>query len=196
MTILLNPVCLNATSDAGGLASFSVKVPGTFGLSAKGEVAGNPLNGYVEPYADGRFFVRSEIWSKDAVDGDMIINLVAIDNDGVMTASLRSIFPLYPIISTFYDSQITETDYIKKGVYAHPSEKTLFTPPLNVPVFIPSGIYLQGTYKTSAANRVMRANIFWGSYLAARPSTYSYILLEDEDFILQEDGYRLIKERL
>lgn len=137
------------TTDDTGSATMLIKVPGTFsGLS----------NG-----SDGRYLVKTTIWTKDHVDGDKISSLAAKDLDGVLPVALRGAFASYPILLTFSDTEATYGGNVTE-MYVPPLP-TQNLGPINplVPRFIPSGVYIYGIFTagTVAANRELYINIQW-----------------------------------
>lgn len=157
------PIAVQAqTTD--GEASISIKVPGTFGACTDpSKQVAEPFNGYQDPFPTGRYLDRCEIWADEYTPGDLVTGLHVSDLDGVVPEPMRPYFPAYPVIGVFYDVEITETENVKAGLFTQPNRPLSVSSIDKIPMFVPSGLYIAGTFKTASTTpKTVRCNFFWG----------------------------------
>lgn len=140
------------TTDNTGVASFSVKVPGTFNGAAETSTT------------NGRFVQTLEFWTIDGTEGDYITNMRIEDSDGVIPVPLQPSFPFYPIMLYFADFGAQPP--LISGLYLKPGMISLMSP-MNgaLSQFIASQLYLKADFHT--ANQTLTGqkaicNVRWG----------------------------------
>lgn len=156
-----------ATTDSSGVASISMKVPGTF-------------NGMKVGVSNGRYINEIQIACDTGLVGDYIKNMVVSDDDSILNSVPDPLNPGhtvgertgYPILKTFYDA---EADAANQGIYISPSSPSLLRPvtkPISTDLplsadFVPSGLYIKGDFQSAAtvlqgkAGRIVRINMLW-----------------------------------
>lgn len=151
--ITFQPISISLTTNGSGDANLSVRVPGTF----------------TGPSDDksGRFLKFIDVWSDSGTDGDRICDLRIEDSDAILAGiGLSGNFADYPVLYYFEDREVEESASVKRGLYLINGltrlEKIDQRDPHN---FIPSGMYLKGTFKTAnvvALGQKVRINLGWG----------------------------------
>lgn len=152
MSLRLQAISQILTTDVNGSAFFNIKVPGIFG--------GIP-DGLIEP-ASGRNIVKAEIWTVKGTDGDRLTSIRVTDSDGLLDI-LKSKLPNYPDIQYFVDSN---ADPVLQGLYIPTTIPLILHPLVEGYSFIPSGLYLAGTFQTAnpqLLGQQVIINIHWAS---------------------------------
>lgn len=142
-----------ADFDQSGSGTVNLQIPGTFAGAAPASFIGA-----------GRFLKNIAIWSPNAVDNDRLTNAQLADNDGIVPAPARALFPNYPVIVDFLD-QISGQDkelQIPTGGITVEAFDSLGNP---APQFLPGQLYLNLTFATGGGIlRTFRGTIRWGYY--------------------------------
>lgn len=153
--LTLMTACAVITSDLGGDADLSIKIPGTF-------------NGGTPPAA-GRYFRSVIITSNVGAYGSRLHSIRVEDADRVIAAAKGGLtdqqmqaagFPNYPVLLNFADNELTETSNVKRGVYLAPSQALKLTPIKADLEFIPAGMYFKAHF-TGAATTSVYFNFEW-----------------------------------
>jgi len=160
------PVCVQIQT-VDGEASLDIKVPGTFGACTDpNKEPENVFNGYQDPFPTGRYLDYCEIWADEFDAGDRVTNFCVKDKDGVIPEGLRANFPEYPVIGKFFDDGLEETENIKPGLFVQPTKTLRIGNIDKIPMFVPSGLYICGTFKSGGSTeKTVRCNFFWGKKL-------------------------------
>lgn len=140
---------VTVTTDITGVATFTIKIPGTFG--GLGEAT------------SGRFLQQLEFWSMSGTNGDKISGMKITDTDGVVPSPVHASFPNYPDIVYFDDTAMSAGN---QGFLINPTQPLILNPIGGAQFqFVPSGLYLTGKFTT--ANVVLigqqaYVNVHWG----------------------------------
>lgn len=167
-SLILSPCCILAETDAQGESQISIRVPGTFGKLTDGTVdLPRAFLGYDPNFPEGRYLNYSEMWVDDPMAGDRVTLMQVVDSDGVIPENMRSQFPQYPVIQTFFDQEIIETSNLKAGLFLTNTPAKIGAVG-EVPVFVPAGLYIQGAFKggSQTQGRKLRCNMVWGKRVA------------------------------
>lgn len=163
--IRLSHLSFNATSDAQGVATMSVVVPGRLGkvFGHDGRDYRALLTPSTKNQFEGRFVRQLQIWADAPVAGDRVSQIQILDTGGAVPQAFRARFPAYPVLRSIFDEKVTETARVLRGQYLQGSNvlkidfgaDELFVPgELRFGVEIRTGVVLLG--------RVFRVNLIWG----------------------------------
>lgn len=152
--ITFAPLNVELTTDLGGSASLSVRVPGTF----------------TGPTDDknGRFLRYVELWPDSSSNGDRIYDCRIEDTDLILQGlGISGAFPSYPVLYYFQDQDIVETSTMKRGLFfsSRGPMRLEKIDPREPYDFVPSGMYLKATIDVSnpiPLGQKIRVNIGWG----------------------------------
>lgn len=155
MPIYQTNIAFEIATDITGVATLSVKIPGTFG----GLTPADPSN--------LRYFKQAKIWSPSIVDGDLIDQVRIVDTDGVIPSQMRGAFAAYPIIVDFTQDAPGNAGVIP-GVYLESSEPVIINAFGDNIQAVPCGLYFTARFTAGAVSlgRKLRGNIIWGRYSA------------------------------
>lgn len=161
------PIAYTSTTDEAGIALISVKIPGTFAQKADASIDYTGAFAGYDPTAvtSGRYLDKVEFWCDDpTTHGHQMKNMQVSDTDTVIPVPLRAQFAAYPLILSFQDEGIIESDNLKKGLFLFPNEKLTLQALSKIPNFIPSELYLYGEFHAAAATPGIKVfvNFIWG----------------------------------
>lgn len=165
MSFRFSSLALTDTTNAQGVRTFSVPVPGTFGkLITSGEVKPNKVfGGTNKGKTEGRWLERIWVWSDGHVAGDRVTQIRLVDSKPAMPIGLAAKFPTYPVIYDFLERKGQETATLIHGLFIPPTGPMIYKPN-DTPLFLPADLRLEIKVEAGVAvvGRRFRVNVYWG----------------------------------
>lgn len=150
---MYTPVCVSAVTDGDGIAMLRIRIPGSFSA-----LEFDPSN----PVVEGRFLTDAAIWADDPAPGDRVYGFAIEDDKNMVPEELKSLFPEYPILGRFGDTNVTEPTL--EGSYLPPGKPVTIRP--EEVRFIASELSVIGFFRhgTDTVGKTVRANFNWGKW--------------------------------